>query len=361
MPSFKALLLGSALFVQCLYTATAVPRQRPEGQPINAEAQADVQAFQKLLDQVDPTALHSALHQHSPTPFRDGIFKEDRTAAEALHRDNPPLATSIVAMAKRQEPGNNSSSVVVITSVNTVTAVDTTVTQSISPSSTPPNPVQSTEASTVPATSSAVPSPSSSPVASPSTPIIVGPSSTPPGGTIVVGGTTTVGGSTITATAGSTQPGGPVITSGASPSSASSLASGQIVTTTNAGGLTIVSTIGGGFVTLSGQSGSPATSGSASAGVSGSSAAGPGSETSVVFRTTTLPNGAQSTVTALTIVKGTETGVVTPSGTAGVAGGSSETTTGSPGLQTNLSPRSRSLGWEVMGALGGAVGFAMVL
>ena len=357
MPTFKTLLIGTALFIQCLYTATAVPRHRSEGQPIDGEAQGDVQAFQKLLDQVDPTALHSALQRHSPTPFRDGIFKEDRTAAEALHKDNPPLATSIVALAKRQEPGN-SSTVVVITSVNTVTAVDTTVTQSINPSTVAPNPVQPTGQSTVPATQSALPGPSSSPLASSSTPIVVGPSSTPPGGTIVVGGTTTVGGSTVTATAGSTQPGGPIITSGVSP--ASTLASGQIVTTTDADGVTIVSTIDGGFVTLSGQSGTPGTSVSRSSAVSGPSAAGPGSETSVVLRTTTLPNGAPSTVTDLTIVRGTATGVVTPTGTAGVAGGS-QTTTGSPGLQTNLSPRSRSWGWEVVGALGGAVGFAMVL
>ena len=358
MPSFKALILGSALFVQCLYTATAVPRQRSDQQKqqqqyIDQEAQADNQAFQKLLDQVDPTALHSALHRHSPTPFRDGIFNEDRTAAEALHRADPPLATSIVALAKRQAPGN-SSTVVVITSVNTVTAVDTTITEPVTVTTVTP-----TVPSTVPATqSSASPAPPSSsntvvsPSPSPSTPIVVGPSSTPPGGTIVVGGTTTVGGNTVTA------PGGPIITS--APDTTTS-ASGQVITTTNAQGVTIVSTVGGGFVTLSRSSGDvPGGSISGTAIASRSDAAGSGSETSVVLRTTNLPNGGQSTITEYTIVKGSATGIATPSGTAGVAGGS-ETSTGAPSLQTNLSPRSRSLGWEVVGALGGAVGFAMML
>lgn len=66
------------------------------------EAEPNVEAFQKLLNEVDPPALHSALHEHSPKKFAHGMFREDRIAVEAIHREDPPLAQSIVILAKRQ-------------------------------------------------------------------------------------------------------------------------------------------------------------------------------------------------------------------------------------------------------------------
>lgn len=71
------------------------------------EAEPNFDAFQKLLNEVDPPALHSALHEHSPKKFAHGMFREDRTAVEAIHREDPPLAQSIVMLAKRQFGSNS--------------------------------------------------------------------------------------------------------------------------------------------------------------------------------------------------------------------------------------------------------------
>lgn len=71
------------------------------------EAEPIVEVFQKLLNEVDPPALHSALHEHSPKKFAHGMFREDRIAVEAIQREDPPLAQSIVMLAKRQQVSNS--------------------------------------------------------------------------------------------------------------------------------------------------------------------------------------------------------------------------------------------------------------
>ena len=80
---------------------------------IELERQQDEAAFQRLLDEVDPPALHSALHNYSPKKFKHGAFNGDRVAAEAIHHDDPALATTIVSIARRQDTGTNSTAVVV--------------------------------------------------------------------------------------------------------------------------------------------------------------------------------------------------------------------------------------------------------
>ncbi|KAL9105132.1 MAG: hypothetical protein Q9187_008822, partial [Circinaria calcarea] len=106
MPSFRSFLLVSLFLARLSALVIAEPsyleRERDK------EALADLEAFQRLLDQVDPPALHAALHKHSPKKFEHGIFKEDRTAVEAVHREDASLATKIASLAKRQNPGNGS-------------------------------------------------------------------------------------------------------------------------------------------------------------------------------------------------------------------------------------------------------------
>ena len=109
------------------------------------KAEPNVEAFQKLLNEVDPPALHSALHEHSPKKFAHGMFREDRTAVEAIHKEDPPLAQSIVMLAKRQFVSNStaqsSSSPPIATSTSSVGLISdsTPVTSLASPtvSSTP--------------------------------------------------------------------------------------------------------------------------------------------------------------------------------------------------------------------------------
>ena len=338
MPSIRSLL------VTCLFLSrisSYVITEPTSEKDADKEALSDLEAFQRLLDQVDPPALHAALHDFNPKKYKHGVFKEDRTAVEAVHRDDPPLATSILALAKRADPGNST------VPVATVTVIDSTVTASINPSTVPPNPVQPSDRSTVQATpqpqspTTEANTPNTPPIASTATVLVT---STAPGAP----------GAPATASATPSLPFAPGPISISKPST--SLAPGMVITSTNEAGVTIVTTIDGGVITLSG----PAAAGGATA--PGASASAPAlsltSITSVVLQTTTLADGAQSTITAVTVIQATAPAVVTPSGSAGAG----PTTTGpAAGLQTGLAPRSRTWGWEVVGVLGGAVGFAMVL
>ena len=414
MPSIRSLLLNCLLITRISsYAITSIPSNEKDEQ----EALADAAAFQKLLDQVDPPALHAALHDYSPRKFKHGVFREDRTAVEAVHRDDAPLATTIVSVAKRQEASLNS------TAVATITEVSTTITEIvINPSTVAPNPVQPSDRSTQQATPVPLPNPQTSapagpsPSASPGSPSSPGSPASPgsPGSPSSPGTPASPGtpGSPASASAGSPAgsssagasnvpaspnqpsqaPGAPSTTAaGNAPEQTSGpgttngvaipsvplapgpvsvpgigfVTSGQVITTTNAAGVTIITTIDGGVVTLSGQGGAGGSNPTGSAAGSGSgsdSTAGGsgGSETTaLVLQTTTLPDGSQSTITAFTVVSGAGGNIATPTGSAGVAG----TTTGPSGsLQSaGLAPRSRTWGWEVVGVMGGAVGFAIML
>ncbi|KAL8376420.1 hypothetical protein RB595_007485 [Gaeumannomyces hyphopodioides] len=62
--------------------------------------------FACLMDAVSPEALHEALHRYFPSRFKDGVYESDHSAMEAVHRANPPLATSLARIARRQAGGN---------------------------------------------------------------------------------------------------------------------------------------------------------------------------------------------------------------------------------------------------------------
>ncbi|KAI4174906.1 MAG: hypothetical protein LQ343_001933 [Gyalolechia ehrenbergii] len=324
--------------------------------PQDKEPEADLEEFGKLVDQVDPRSLHAALHDYSPKKFKHGMFKEDRTAVEAIHKEQPSLASTIVAIAKRQNNGT-------------------------APASSPP-------AEGSPTTTPEVESPTDA-GNSPTTPAVATPTPIGPvqGSVIETPGnpgtpTTTVGGSpdqppeTITSTStsangvvggGSTptpsaegdvtgidEPSAATTTS--APGAISSFTAGEVITTTNAEGVTIVSTIGGGYVTLSSSTRgrSPTTTTPATRNTRRTSS------TSVVLQTTTLPDGSQSTVTAVTVVPGSDEAAATPSGEAG-AGEGSTTQGGNPALQTGVAGKTGSQGWELVCLLGAAVGWAMMM
>lgn len=105
----KRILLSIALLLSILPSYGLADPTNPQIIEREAvpEAEPDVEAFQKLLNEVDPPALHSALHEHSPKKFAHGMFREDRIAVEAIHKEDPPLAQSIVILAKRQLVSNS--------------------------------------------------------------------------------------------------------------------------------------------------------------------------------------------------------------------------------------------------------------
>ena len=329
MPSIRSILFILSL-LSCI--SSYVITEPSSSREADKETLSDLEAFQRLLEQVDPPALHAALHDYSPKKFKHGVFKEDRTAVEAVHSIDPSLATSILSLAKRQEPSNNASQ----TTVATVTVIDSTVTESINPSTVAPNPDQPSTRSTVPAT----------PV--PQSPSVPGGSVSPPATSSTVVLVTSTSSVTVIPSVSPSVPLAP----GPASIKPTSATPGAVLTTTNAAGVTVITTINGGVITLSGPAGASMTSaGQLSPGASQSF-------TSVVLQTTTLPNGSPSTITAITVIQASGAGVPTPTGSAGAA---ASTTGPAAGLQSGIAPRSRSWGWEAVGVFGGAVGFAMVL
>ncbi|KAI4194489.1 MAG: hypothetical protein LQ350_007740 [Teloschistes chrysophthalmus] len=334
---------------------------------LDQEAQSDIEEFNRLLDQVDPPSLHAALHDYSPKKFKHGMFKEDRTAVEAIHKEEPSLASSIIAVAKRQELPKRQD-------------VPSNATVPTTSQAAPANPQTTLPVANSPTTDAAQP-PSTANVA---TPVPVGPVqgstlSAPNAPTATVGGagnqppdTTTststspnapnapVGGGSSTTSApaaGDTAAaGGSGTTSAVGGVTTPSLTAGQLITTTNAQGVTIVSTIGGGYVTLSRSSNGNQPQSTSMVTTRNSQRT---SRTSIVLHTTTLPDGMQSTVTAVTVVPNTEAGA-TPSGTAG-AGSGTGTAAGNPSLQTGVAGKMGGMGWEIVCLLGGAVGVAMMM
>ncbi|KAH0541594.1 hypothetical protein FGG08_003942 [Glutinoglossum americanum] len=65
--------------------------------------------FQILLNSVSEDRLHAVLHDYDPTKFKHGVFQEDRTAMEAVHRDDAAMATKLIHLAKRQSNSTSSS------------------------------------------------------------------------------------------------------------------------------------------------------------------------------------------------------------------------------------------------------------
>ncbi|KAL8749452.1 MAG: hypothetical protein Q9199_007670 [Rusavskia elegans] len=341
---------------------------------LDKEAQSNIEEFNKLLEQVDQQALHAALHDYSPKKFKHGMFKEDRTAVEAIHREQPSVASTIVAKAKRQDIPSNGTT--------------PATTPADNPSPTTPLPESPTDTAAAPenpatnagSTPDAGPSPSVSAVA---TPDPIGPVQ----GSTLEGGSNTptasVGGSPnqplATTTSRGTSPNAPnsegsedssqptsaeegenptatsnAFTGGSTPS----LTAGQVITTTDAEGITIISTVGGGYVTLS-RSSNRGSSSPATTSVRTTRRAS--SSTSVVLQTTTLPDGSQSTVTAVTVVPAGGDASATPTGEAGAVGGSTPQG-GDPALQSGVGAvRLGTLGWEIVCLLGGAVGVAMMM
>lgn len=284
----------------------------------NGDAAADVEVFQRLLNQVDPPALHSLLHEYSPKKFKHGMFMEDRIAVEAIHRDDPPLAASIVSLAKRQG-GNGTVSTPVSPSVPATSNPDQT--------STSPPPDDASATTTL-----------GSDAASPTVSSTDDQQSTPTDQSV----------STSTPSSGVIE--------------TSSRSAGSVFTITHSYGVVIVTTAGGGASTISTGSVPPSTTNpSSTISATASITTSKSSRTSTVVHTSTLPNGSKSIVTAITVVP--EAAAPTPTGGAGATDGTGTGTAATPGLQTvnGGAVRTGSVLKEMLCVVGGAVGVAMLM
>lgn len=106
----------------------------------NDDSIVDWGKLSSLLDTIDNNVLHSVLHNLSPK-FRDGVFSHDRAAIEHVHATNPPLASKLVYIAKRQNNGTTTAArAPTTTSIAPVAATISDVLSSLIVASTVPVP-----------------------------------------------------------------------------------------------------------------------------------------------------------------------------------------------------------------------------
>lgn len=107
----------------------------------------EIESFRELLNSLEPAALHEILHEHLKEKYQHGVYQEDRKAMEVVHEQNAGVAIQLIELAKRQTPGNGttttaspsntvvSTSVVVGTSTAPTSSVVVTRTSSAAPTS----------------------------------------------------------------------------------------------------------------------------------------------------------------------------------------------------------------------------------
>lgn len=315
----KRMLLSLPLILSILHSYALANPSNPDIVEREAapEAAPNTETFQRLLDEVDPPALHLLLHEHSPKKFAHGMFREDRVAVEAIHREDPPLAESIVSLAKRQAATNGTAQ-----SSPSPTAAPSTTPVVLNPSASNPNQISNTARVT--------------PFVSPAVSLISSTTSAPGSVTAL----TTTGPAPSSAVSSVTQ----------SAAQTSSSTAGQISTITNSFGVVIITTIGGGAITVSSVSLTQVTSAKISASIAVPT------RTSFAVQTSTLSNGSQSLVTQTTVFSAS---VLAPTltGTAGPQ----ESSTSAPKLQTGAAARTGYVMKEMLCLLGGAFGVAMLM
>lgn len=314
LPKCMLVSLPLLLFILPSHTLAGPSNPKIVEREAAPEAAPKAETFQKLLNEVDPPALHLLLHEHSPKKFAHGMFREDRVAIEAIHREDPPLAESIVSLAKRQAATNGT----VQSSVSTPAAPSTTPAV-LNPSASNPNQISNTARVT--------------PLASPAVSLISSTTSAPGSATAL----TTTGPVPSSAATSVTQ----------SATKTSSSPAGKVFTITNSIGVVVATTIGGGSRTVASVSLTQATSSKISATTTIPA------RTSVAVQTSTLSNDSQLLVTKTT--------VLSPSVLGSTLAGTAVAQESSTSLQTGAAARTGNVMKEMLCLFGGALGVAMLM
>lgn len=281
------------------------------------------QAFQDLLNALPEESLHAALHNHHPK-FQDGVWEHDRSAVENVHKEDPHLATKLIAAAKvelirRQTNGTSSASPAESSNAASSAQAESSAAAPASTSSAPPAVIVPVQISTT--NSAGKPTVVSSSVLSAPTVSVA----------VVV---------TTTNSAGSTY----VV---------SSNAPGVVYTTTDSAGSTFVTTSAVAFAPTPGQV-ITKTNSKGSTFITTYTPGG-GTVASVFLVTTHNSDGTLETFTSYAYVGASATGTET----AGQQSPATETQSSKPGLQTGAAGvLSRRWGVEAVAVVGGAVGVA---
>ena len=354
MPSFRRTTVTVLIIVFLTVAYAAVPvYRRSQDSPSGARDTS----FQELLNSVSDASLHDVLISVYQK-YRHGVFMEDRTAMQAVHDDDAAMATSLIELARRQNP-NVTSVAASVSSMATVVVVPTTETDTVIQTSgtdtvvvvntqTTVTPIQTTVPVDIPVQTTAPQVSSNSPLEpSSSVPVPVPVQSSVPVQSV---NSSPLPGSSLPASVSPppSSQANPTSQANPPPSSQASSAnggttSGKATVAPSPSATTLIKTSSSTFTSTSpGQ-----------AGASTSGAAGPvtakGSSTEQIVYTTTLPNGSRSTVTSFTVVPAGEQ--------ASTPGGS--TMTGTPSLQNGAVDGTQPRGIGLVGSLAAALVFVI--
>jgi hypothetical protein len=331
MPALLSILLASLSF-----SSVAFSQAQPEPSPNYPDQRpAGLFNFQELLEALPAESLHAALHKHLDGKYTDGAFEHDRAAVNAVHDEDPPTATRVLAEAaldliKRQ---NSNGTTVITTSTTSTTDRSTVVVPTTTTSTSTPAPVIVTSL-TISTTDSAG-----------STTVLTTSAVVTASVSVEVAVTTTNSrGSTITT---SSSVAAAVVTSNGKattvPASTVNLAAPQTVSTKDSSGNSVVLTnaVSGATLTATDARGSTFIT---------TYTPGGGVVQSLVLETTQLSNGQMTTITSFAVVEQQ------------TATSAAATSTATPKLQNGAdSLRSRGLGAEAVAMVGGAIGMALFL
>jgi activator of HSP90 ATPase len=92
MPSIRSLFLLGLPFVSI--RSAEHPRQTADSAPNDFEA---------LVSSLPEESVRSVLSHHLVPKYREGVFEHGKKAIEAVHHDDPQLATKLVDEAMREE------------------------------------------------------------------------------------------------------------------------------------------------------------------------------------------------------------------------------------------------------------------
>ena len=312
-----ALVLSSLLL-----TALANPTPPP------TDSVTDWDLFHRLVENVDESSIHSILHKLAPK-FQHGVFSKDRSAIEQVHSENPPLATSLLALAKR---ATNTTTTPVSPASSSIASVESSLSSVATSLSSAKSSLSSAQSSLTSVASSQ---------GSTKTSEVSSASSKASAQSSQQASLTSAQGSLSSQLAASSARTASTVPAPTSLALAPTTPKGATAVSTN-NGQVVYSSSGGGLVTVA----------SSIAFITYQRSS------QEVLSTFTLPDGSLTTATSVVVVNAPVTGSVD---TAGGTAGAAQTTGASAGLQSGAASASKGHLKDVALMLGGAAAVAMVL
>ncbi|RYP65544.1 hypothetical protein DL769_006290 [Monosporascus sp. CRB-8-3] len=170
MPSARNILLTLAVcLLVTLGLASAVSSNGQSCHDVGAngcdepEVEQDHSSFSRLLGSASPEALHRFLHAYFPKAYQHGVFDSEKSALEAVHSADPELASSIVQLARRQNGNETTTAETSVTTTTTDPGDATTTETTVTPEPSTTDSAPTTDATTTTEASTETPTPDETP------------------------------------------------------------------------------------------------------------------------------------------------------------------------------------------------------